>query len=256
MREPFRKHKPFLSKKNIIAGRNPVIEALKKGNSIDKVLVNRSASGDGISQIRTLAKEKQIPVQHVPEEKLNNLTNIQHQGVVAFKSSVIYQDLQQVIDWINEKGETALLLMLDGITDVRNIGAIARTAVCTGAHAIIIADKGVGALNEDALKSSAGALEQINICRESSLLKCIDTLRLNGIKIFVSDMKSPIQLFNADFTMPCCIVMGSEENGVQSNIAKAADENFTIPIKGDFDSFNVSVATGIILYEVMKQRIH
>ena len=178
----------FQSKKNIIAGRNPVTEALKQQQMIDKILLFKNASGDVIKEIRELAKSLNVPVQYVPNEKLNSLTNINHQGVIAFKSGIIYQDLQQVVDWVNEKGATALFVILDGITDVRNIGAIARTAVCCRAQAIIIPDKGVGALNEDAVKSSAGALEQINICRVNSLMKAVDTLHLNGIKVFASEM--------------------------------------------------------------------
>src|SRR6266487_47924 len=174
----------FQSKKNIIAGRNPVTEALKGGQTIDKILLFKNAGGDVIYEIRQLAKELNVPIQYVPNEKLNSLTNINHQGVVAFKSSIVYQDLQQVIDWINSKAENALFLMLDGITDVRNIGAIARSAVCCGVQTIIISDKGIGALNEDAVKSSAGALEQIQICRVNSLLKTLDTLHLGGIKVF------------------------------------------------------------------------
>lgn len=245
----------YQSKKNIIAGRNPLLEALRKGDNIDKILLFKNASGDVINDIRSHAKRLNIPVQYVPNEKLNQLTNINHQGVVAFKSSVVYQDLQQVIDWANDKGESILLLMLDGVTDVRNIGAIARTALCTGVHAIIIPDKGVGALNEDAVKSSAGALEQIQICRVNSLLKAVDDLHLNGIKIFTSEMNVAKKLYELDFTEPCCIVMGGEENGVQSYISKAADEKFSIPMKADFDSLNVSVATGMSLYEAMKQRL-
>lgn len=244
----------FQSKKNIIAGRNPVTEALKSNQTIDKILMYKNASGDVIQEIRKLAKDLNIPIQYVPNEKLNALTNIQHQGVVAYKSSVIYQDLQQVIDAVNENADTILFVMLDGVTDVRNIGAIVRSAVCCGAQAIIIPDKGVGALNEDAMKSSAGALERIHICRVNSLLKAVDTLHLNGIKVFTSEMKASKKLFQLDFKEPCCIIMGNEEKGVQQYMSKAADEHFTIPMKGSFDSFNVSVATGIILYEAMKQR--
>ncbi|ANI88172.1 23S rRNA (guanosine(2251)-2'-O)-methyltransferase RlmB [Arachidicoccus ginsenosidimutans] len=245
----------YQSKKNIIAGRNPLLEALRSGDNIDKILLFKNASGDVINDIRNKAKQLNIPIQYVPNEKLNQLTNINHQGVVAFKSSVIYQDLQQVIDWINGNGEVPLLLMLDGVTDVRNIGAIARSALCTGVHAIIIPDKGVGALHEDAVKSSAGALEKIQICRVNSLLKAVDDLHLNGIKVFTSEMNASKKIFEIDFTEPCCIVMGGEENGVQSYISKAADEKFSIPMKSDFDSLNVSVATGISLYEAMKQRL-
>lgn len=244
----------FQSKKNIIAGRNPVVEALKSDQTLDKVLVFKNASGDAINEIRQLAAGKNVPVQYVPNEKLNSLTNVMHQGVIAYKSSVVYQDLQQVIDWVNDKGEAALFIMLDGVTDVRNIGAIARTAVCCGVQAIIIPDKGVGALNEDAVKTSAGALEQIQVCRVNSLLKALDTLHLNGINVYTSEMQAPKRIYDIDLTTPCCIVMGNEEKGVQSYMSKAADEQFSIPMVGSFDSLNVSVATGMILYEAMKQR--
>jgi 23S rRNA (guanosine2251-2'-O)-methyltransferase len=244
----------FHSKKNIIVGRNPVVEALKQSNGIDKILLFKNASGDVVNEIRQLAKEQNVPVQYVPNEKLNSLTNINHQGIIAFRSSVQYQDLQSIIDWINDKGEAALLLMLDGVTDVRNIGAIARSAVCCGAHAMIIPEKGVGALNEDAVKSSAGALEQLNICRVNSLLKAVDDLHLNGIKVFTSEMNAKHKPYELNLTEPCCIIMGNEEKGVQSYLSKAADEHFSIPMKGEFDSLNVSVAAGIILYEAMKQR--
>jgi len=244
----------FQSKKNIIAGRNPVTEALKSGQTIDKILMFKNASGDSVQEIRKLATGLNVPIQYVPNEKLNSLTNVQHQGVIAYKSSVVYQDLQQVIDWVNGKGEIPLFIMLDGVTDVRNIGAIARSVVCCGAQAIIIPDKGVGALNEDAMKSSAGALEYIQICRVNSLLKAVDTLHMNGIKVFTSEMKATKKIFELDLTEPCCIIMGNEEKGVQPYMSKGADEHFTIPMKAKFDSLNVSVATGIILYEAMKQR--
>jgi 23S rRNA (guanosine2251-2'-O)-methyltransferase len=168
---------------------------------------------------------------------------------------VKYMDLQQVTDHVISSGVAPLFLMLDGVTDVRNIGGMARTAVCCGAQAIIIPDKGVGALNEEAVKASAGALEKIQICRVGSLLKAIDDLHLNGIRVYVSEMSAEKKLQQLDFAIPSCIVMGSEGKGVQSYISKAADEHFSIPMAGDFDSFNVSVATGIILYEAMKQRL-
>lgn len=244
----------FQNKKNIIVGRYPLIEALRNQVNIDKILIFKNATGDVINEIRQLAKELNVPVQYVPNEKLNSLTNTNHQGVVAYKASVKYFDLQQVIDWVLEKGEPPLFLMLDGITDVRNIGGIARSAVCCGVHAIIIPDKGVGALNEDAMKSSAGALEQIHVCRVNSLLKAVDDLHLNGIQIFTSEMTANKKLYELDFTIPCCIIMGNEEKGIQSFLSKAADEQFMIPMKPGFDSFNVSVATGIILYESIKQR--
>ncbi len=244
----------FVSKKNIIAGRNPVVEALKQHQTLDKILISKNASGNVIQEIRTLAKENNVPVQYVPIEKINSLTNIQHQGIIAFKSAIRYQDLQQVIDFVVAKGETPLFIILDGITDVRNIGAIARTAVCCGAHAIIIPDKGVGALNEDAVKTSAGALELIHICRVNSLMKAVDELRLNGINVYASEMTATTKLYDLPLQEPAAIVMGSEDKGVFPALMKICNEKFYIPMANNFESLNVSVATGMILYEAMKQR--
>ena len=175
--------------------------------------------------------------------------------MVAFAGLVQYLDLQQVIDHVTAAGELPLFVMLDGITDVRNIGAIARSALCTGVQAMIIPDKGVGALNEEAMKSSAGALERIQVCRVQSLLKAIDTLHLNGIRVFTSEMGAERKVFELPLDEPCCVVMGSEDKGVQPYLRKAADEFFSIPMAGEFDSLNVSVAAGIILYEAMKKRL-
>jgi 23S rRNA (guanosine2251-2'-O)-methyltransferase len=244
----------FVPKKNIIAGRNPVVEALKSGQTIDKILLSKNASGDVINEIRNLAKDNNVPIQYVPVQKINGLTNVQHQGILAFKSAVRYQDLQSVIDFVNSKGEVPLFIILDGVTDVRNIGAIARTAVCCGAQAIIIPDKGVGALNEDAVKTSAGALEQINICRVNSLMKAVDELHLNGIKVFASEMTADKKLYQLELQEPCAIVMGSEDKGVFTGLMKICDEKFNIPMVNNFESLNVSVAAGMILYETMKQR--
>lgn len=239
----------------LIIGRQPLIEAIHSGKAIDKIFFQKNVEGDSIGAIRHLAKEKNIPIQVVPIEKLNSLSRANHQGVMAFVASVIYMDLQQVIDHEVSEGNVPLLVMLDGVTDVRNIGAIARSAVCTGAHAIIIPDKGVGALNEEAMKSSAGALELIHVCRVNSLLKAVDTLHLNGIQVFTSEMRAEKNVADLELDGPCCLIMGDEGKGVQPYIAKAADQFFKIPMAGKFDSYNVSVATGIILYEAMKQRM-
>ena len=223
---------------------------------MDKILLQRNTSGDAIAEIRQLAREHNIPIQVVPVEKLASMTRANHQGVLAFAGLVQYLDLQQVIDHVVGSGRVPLFVMLDGVTDVRNIGAIARSALCCGAQAIIIPDKGVGALNEEAMKSSAGALERINICRVNSLLKAVDSLHLNGIKVFTSEMNADRKVSELPLEEPCCIVMGSEDKGVQSYIRKAADEHFSIPMAGDFDSLNVSVAAGIILYEALKHRMN
>jgi 23S rRNA (guanosine2251-2'-O)-methyltransferase len=243
-----------MKKSQLIIGRQPLIETIRSGRAVDKILLQRNTAGESIAEIRELAREYHIPVQVVPVEKLGSLTKANHQGVIAFAGLVQYMDLQQVIDHTVAGGALPLFVMLDGVTDVRNIGAIARTAVCCGAQALVIPDKGVGALNEEAMKSSAGALERINVCREASLLKAVDTLHLNGIKVFTSEMRAERKVFDLPLAEPCCIVMGSEDKGVQPYIKKAADEFFSIPMAGDFDSLNVSVAAGIILYEAMKKR--
>jgi 23S rRNA (guanosine2251-2'-O)-methyltransferase len=244
-----------MKKSHLIIGRQPLIETIRSGRAVDKILFQRNVSGESIADIRELAREHQIPIQVVPPEKMGALTKANHQGVIAFAGLVQYMDLQQVIDHTVAAGSSPLFVMLDGITDVRNIGAIARSALCCGAQALIIPDKGVGALNEEAMKSSAGALERINVCRVSSLLKAVDTLHMNGIRVFTSEMKATTKVFELPLAEPCCMVMGSEDKGVQPYIRKAADEFFSIPMAGDFDSFNVSVAAGIILYEAMKSRL-
>ena len=244
-----------LNKSSIIIGRQPLIESLQSGKAIDKILFQKNITGDAVGIIRELAKEKNIPIQYVPIEKLNSVTRANHQGMIAFAALVKYIELQQVIDHVVGAGEVPLFIILDGITDVRNIGGIARTAVCCGAQTIIIPDKGVGALNEEAMKSSAGALEKINICRVNSLMKAVDDLHMNGIKVFASEMTAQKNLHELDFKEPSAIVMGSEERGVFPGLIKISDEQFKIPMAGKFESLNVSIATGMILYEVMRQRM-
>ena len=244
-----------MKKNHLIIGRQPLIETIKSGRAVDKILLQRNTAGESIAEIRELAREHNIPIQVVPVEKLGALTRANHQGVIAFAGLVQYMDLQEVIDHTVAAGKLPLFVMLDGVTDVRNIGAIARSALCCGAQALVIPDKGVGALNEEAMKSSAGALERIHVCRVGSLLKAVDTLHLNGIRVFTSEMQAARRIFELPLGEPCCIVMGSEDKGVQPYIRKAADEVFSIPMAGDFDSFNVSVAAGIILYEAMKKRL-
>lgn len=241
-------------KSSVITGRQPVLEALNSGRAIDKILLQVNSSGDIIGKIRQLAKQNNIPVQVVPIEKLSSISRGNHQGCIALVALVRYMDLQQVIDHVVSAGSVPLFIMLDGITDVRNIGGIARSAVCAGAQALIIPDKGVGALNEEAIKASAGALEKLQVCRVGSLLKAIDDLHHNGIRVAVSEMNKDRLLPDLDLRIPLCIIMGSEQKGVQPYLSKAADEQFSIPMSGNFDSFNVSVAAGIILYEAMKQR--
>jgi len=246
--------RPRAKKSSLVIGRQPLVEAIRSGKAIDKILLLKTASGEAITEIRTLARENNIPVQYVPVEKLNAISNINHQGVIAFAASVQYLELQEVISFVVEKGESPLFLLLDGITDVRNIGAIARSALCLGVQAIIIPDKGVAPLQEDAIKSSAGALEQIMLCRVNSLMKAVDELHLNGIRVYASEMTAEKNVFELNLKEPCAIVMGGEEKGVYPALMKICDDTFKIPMTGNFESLNVSVATGIILFEILKQR--
>jgi 23S rRNA (guanosine2251-2'-O)-methyltransferase len=242
-------------KSSLIAGRKAVLNAIESGKALDRIYISSKIHNDNLKEIKSLASQNNVPINYVPVEKLNSFNIDNHEGFVALVSRIHYQDLQQVISWVVEKGETPLFLILDGITDIRNIGGIARTAFCTGVQAIIIPDKGVGALNEDAVLTSAGALEKIAVCRVTSLLKAVDELHLNGIKVLASEMTASKNVFDIEFTEPVAIVMGSEEKGIYPALIKACDEKFKIPMTGDFESLNVSVASGMILYEAMKQRL-
>jgi 23S rRNA (guanosine2251-2'-O)-methyltransferase len=245
----------MMKKSTNIIGRQPVVEALRDGKQLERIFIQKNIGGEIIDEIKQLSQKLQIPINIVPVEKLNYITRSNHQGVIAINSIIQYHELQDVIDHVVSTGVSPLFVMLDGITDVRNIGAIARTSLCCGAQCMIIPDKGIGAFNEEALKSSAGALQKIMVCRVNSLLKAVDTLHLNGIQVCSAEMKSATTVMKVDFLKPSCIVMGSEDKGIQSYISKAVDVKFTIPMQGNFDSFNVGVATGIILFEASKQRM-
>jgi len=230
------------------------MEAMRSGKQLDRIYLLNNVKGLAVVDITELARQQGIPVNYVPVAKLDGFNVSSHEGVVAVIAKVQYYDLQQLISFVVEQGTAPLFLILDGITDIRNIGGIARTAFCYGVDAIIIPDKGVGSLNEDAILTSAGALEKIPVCRVNSLMKTVDELHLNGIKVFASDMRSETDVFNSNLREPCAIVMGSEEKGIYPALMKICDATFRIPMTGDFESLNVSVATGIILYEVMRQR--
>ncbi len=228
---------------------------MNAGEQIERIYLANNIYSKQADELKIIAEQYQIPINKVPIEKINGFNIENHDGCVALKGKIKYQDLQQVISFVVESGEVPLFLMLDGITDIRNIGALARTAYSCGVHAIIIPDKGMGALNEDAIATSAGALESISVCRVTSLVKAVDELHLNGIKVFASEMTAEKKIFNLNFAEPCAIVMGSEDKGIFPALMKVCDDQFSIPMKNDFESFNVSVAAGMILYEVMKQRM-
>lgn len=240
---------------SIIYGRHPVVDALQSGQTIDKILLQQGTRGDFEKEIRHLSKVHGIPVQVVPKERLQKFTNGNHQGIVAFVSLVQYFHLEDVLPGIFEKSETPLILLLDGVTDVRNFGAIARSAEIAGVQTIVVPLKGSALINAEAMKTSAGALAKIPVCRESSLAKAIEYLKLSGIQILASDLQAEKMIYELDFRQPAAILIGSEGEGVNPALLREADELFKIPQIGTTDSFNVSVATGIILYEAMRQRL-
>lgn len=239
----------------LLIGRKPVLEALEQGSGIEKVFLLRTATGEEVNRIKHLAKELNIPISQVPVEKLNGMTKAMHQGVVAYASLLDYVDLQSAIDSVVDKGETPLFLMLDGVTDVRNVGAIARSALCCGAQGIILPTAQSASLTEDAIKTSAGALKKILLCRIPSVAQAIDVLRLNGIQVLGTQMKGSIPVYEANLNIPTCIVMGAEDTGISKDVIKRAEQLIRIPMAAQFDSLNVSVAAGMILYEALRQRV-
>ena len=239
----------------MIAGIEPVIQALREGIVLERIFLDAKESSPGVSRLVDSAKRSSTPVNKVPVEKLKSFNIDFSEGCIAIRSKIDYQELQNVISQVVERGEVPLFLLLDGITDIRNIGAIARTAYGSGVHALVIPEKGVGALSDDAIATSAGALELMNVCRVKSLHDAIDEIRLNGIRVMASDMKAEKILFDCALTEPLAIIIGSEEKGIHPSLYKVVDEVFSIPMKNDFESFNVSVAAGMMLYEVMRQRL-
>ncbi|GAO44484.1 23S rRNA (guanosine(2251)-2'-O)-methyltransferase RlmB [Flavihumibacter petaseus] len=243
-------------KSSLIIGPDALEKAMAEGRQLERIYVVPNHKSPVWDRIKKLADATATPINRVPVEKLNGFNITGHDGVVGLIAKIQYQDLQDVLSLVIDRGEAPLVLILDGITDIRNIGAIARTAYCCGVHALLIPDKGVGALNDDAIATSAGALEKLAVCRVPSLMKAVDTLHLNGVKVFASEMTAEENIFGLDFSEPAAIIMGSEDKGIYPALLKTADVSFKIPMTGKFESLNVSVAAGMILYEAMKQRIN
>lgn len=241
--------------KQIIFGRNPVIDAIQAGQRFEKLYLQRGTHGEFEKEIRSLAKAHGIPLQYVPKERLLRLTNGNHQGIVGLLALIPYYKLDDLIPGIYEKGEDPLILILDGVTDVRNFGAIARSAEVCGAHALVVPASGGAPVNADAVKTSSGALTRLPVCRENSLVSAVELLQQSGIAVFASDLRASKPIFKLDLTGPVAFVIGAEDTGVSPGLLARANDRFLIPQKGQTDSFNVSVATGIMLYEVLRQRM-
>ncbi len=238
-----------------IFGLRPIIEAIESGKTIDKLFIQKGLQGEIFSQLRKLITQYEIPTSYVPVEKLNRLTGKNHQGVYAFLSPIEFDSIENVLPQIYERGKTPFLLVLDRVSDVRNFGAIARTAECVGIDAIIIPNKGSASVNADAVKTSAGALYNIPICKENNLKKTVEYLQQSGIVLAAASEKADTYLYDVDFTTPLAIIMGSEEDGVSDALLKIADNIIKLPMAGQTASLNVSVACGAILYEAVRQRL-
>lgn len=217
-------------------------------------MLQQGTRGDFEKELRKLTKDHNIPVQVVPKDRLNQMVSGNHQGVVAFLSPIRYYRLEDLIPTVYEKSEVPLIILLDSVTDVRNMGAIARSAEICGAHALVVPRRNSAQINAEAIKASAGALTKIPVCRESSLVAAVETLRMSGIRLLVSDLQAEQRIYQLNMTVPLALVVGAEGRGVSRDLIRAADETFIIPQWGTTDSFNVSVAAGIMLYEVMRQR--
>lgn len=239
---------------DMIYGTRAVMEAIRAGKQIEKIMIQSGLTNDLIKELIHTAKDNQVAYTFVPAEKLKRMSAKNHQGVICLLSSVSYVPLQNVIDKAYNEGREPLLLILDRVTDVRNFGAIARTAECAGVDAIVIGEKGSAPITSDAMKTSAGALNHIAVAREKDIRKTIKFLHENGMRVVACTEKTPQTIYEADLSGPVAIIMGSEEDGISNELLRDADELVSIPMKGKIGSLNVSVATGIAVYEVLRRR--
>lgn len=243
-----------MEKPDMIYGTRAVMEAIRAGREIEKIMIQSSLANDLIKELISLAREKMVPYTFVPQEKLKRFSTKNHQGVICLLASVTYASLDNLIDKAYREGREPFLLILDRITDVRNFGAISRTAECAGIDGIVIGEKGNAPITGDAMKTSAGALNHLAICREKDLKKTMQFLRENGIRIIACTEKADHDIYSVELAGPIAIMMGSEEDGIADALLRDADERVKIPIKGKIGSLNVSVATGVALYEVVRRR--
>lgn len=243
-----------MEKSEMIFGVRAVIEAIQAGKEIDKILVKKDIQSDLSKELFAALKGLFIPVQRVPVERINRITRKNHQGVVAFISAVTYQKIENLVPTLFEEGKSPFFVMLDGITDVRNFGAIARTCECAGVDAIILPAKGSVGVNADAVKTSAGALHTLPVCREQNLTQAIKYLKESGFRIIAATEKGDYDYTKANYKDPVCIIMGAEDTGVVYEHLSLCDEWVKIPLLGTIESLNVSVAAGILIYEAVKQR--
>ena len=239
------------SKQQIIYGLRPVIEALGSGQQVERVLIQNGLNSSLLNELRTKLKEHDIPFQYVPVEKLNKMTTGNHQGVVATIAAVKYHSFMQLMETLEEP---SVVVLLDHVTDVRNMGAIARTAECTGVAALVVPDHGSAAINEDAIKTSSGALLRLPVCREQNLKTVVNLAKQCGYQVVAATEKGAVHYREVDFRKPTLLIMGNEETGISTELLKMSDVRAKLPIVGEVASLNVSVAAGVFMYEALEQR--
>lgn len=244
----------MIKESDCIFGLRPVIEAVKAGKQIDRLLIRQGLQGPLYHELMSEVRKHNIVYQIVPLERIELVTRKNHQGVLAWLALIEYQSVSNLLPMIFDNGENPLIVVLDGISDVRNFGAIVRTADCMGAHAVLIPEKGSARITADAIKASAGALHSFPVCREKSIVKSVEYLRNSGLKIITATEKTGANISEATLTGPCALIMGSEDVGISRELLAMADLQVKIPMTGRIASLNVSVASGILLYEIKRQR--
>ncbi|WP_278585852.1 23S rRNA (guanosine(2251)-2'-O)-methyltransferase RlmB [Coprobacter fastidiosus] len=244
-----------MERNEMIFGIRAVIEAVEAGKDIDKILVKKDLQSDLAQELFAAVRGRNIVVQKVPVEKINRMSRKNHQGVLAFISAITYQHLDDIVPGLYEEGKNPFIILLDGITDVRNFGAIARTCECAGVNAIVIPERGSVSVNADAVKTSAGALLHLPVCRESSVFEAVRFLKNSGFRIIAASEKAVVNYTNIDYTVPVAIVMGAEDTGVSKEVLRLCDDMVALPQMGVIGSLNVSVAAGVMMYEVVRQRM-
>lgn len=246
----------MIDKSQVVFGIRAVIEAIESGKQVDKVLMKKDLGGELARELLSVTREYNVPVQHVPVERINKVTRKNHQGVIAFMAAVDYYHVDDIVPALYDEGINPLVVVLDGVTDVRNFGAIARTCECAGVNCIVIPERNSVSVNADAVKTSAGALNYLPVCRERNLVKAVQYLRDSGFKVMGASEKTDLNYTKADFTGPVAIVLGAEDTGISTDVLKLCDTLVAIPEFGQINSLNVSVAGGIMIYEVVRQRLN
>lgn len=245
-----------MDREDYIYGIRAIIEAIDAGKEIDKIFIKKDLHGDLIAELTERIRQHHIPTQRVPVERINRITRKNHQGVLAMLSAVTYHRLDHLVPQLYEEGMLPFIVVLDGITDVRNFGAIARTCECAGVDAIVIPERGSVSVGGDAIKTSAGALHRVPVCRERSIVNAVKFLRENGYKVVAASEKVDINYTCEDYTSPVAIVMGAEDTGISPDVLEQCDTMVSIPMMGHIGSLNVSVAAGVLMYEVVRQRLN